>query len=132
MSVESTKQVMLKYFNSTHGDTSMMADDVVFTIMDTGQEHHGPEAIARMLKEFYHVTFEADVETTNTIFADGQAVVEGYVVGKHTGMFAGVPATGKDVRVPICVTYDLENDQIKRGRVYMASGIFLHQVGALG
>ncbi len=132
MSGESTKQVMLKYFNSTHGDTSMMADDVVFTIMDTGQEHHGPEVIARMLKEFYHGTFEADVETTNTIFADGQAVVEGYVVGKHTGVFAGVPATGKDVRVPICVTYDLENDQIKRGRVYMASGIFLQQVGALG
>lgn len=132
MSLESTKQVMQKYWDSTHNDTGMMADDVVFTIMDTGQEHHGPEGIARMLKEFYHGTFEADVETTNTIFADGQAVVEGYVVGKHTGEFAGVPATGKDVRMPICVIYDLKNDKIKRGRVYVASGVFLHQVGALG
>lgn len=132
MSVDSTKQVMLKYFGSTHGDTSMMADDVVFTIMDTGQEHHGPQGIQQMLTEFYHGTFEADVETTNTIFADGQAVVEGYVVGKHTGTFAGVPATGKDVRMPICVIYDLENDKIKKGRVYVASGVFLQQVGALG
>ena len=132
MSVESTKQVMLKYFGSAHGDTSMMADDVVFTIMDTGQVHRGPEGILQMLNEFYHGTFEADVETTNTIFADGQAVVEGYVVGKHTGIFAGVPATGKDVRMPICVVYDLENDKIKRGRVYVASGVFLQQVGAFG
>jgi len=132
MSVESTKQVMLKYFDSTHSDTGTMADDAVFTIMDTGQENHGPEGIALMLKDFYHGTFEADAEITNTIFADGQAVVEAYVVGKHTGMFAGVPATGKDVRMPICVVYDLENDQIKRGRVYVASGVFLQQVGALG
>ena len=132
MSAESTKQVMLKYFGSAHGDTSMMADDVVFTIMDTGEEHRGPEGILKMLGDFYHGTFEADVETTNTIFADGQAVVEGYVVGKHTGTFAGVPATGKDVRMPICVVYDLENDKIKKGRVYVASGVFLYQVGAVG
>ena len=132
MSVESTKQVVLKYFGSTHGDTSMMADDVVFTIMDTGEEHLGPEGILQMLRDFYHGKFEADVETTNTIFADGQAVVEGYVAGKHTGIFAGVPATGKDVRMPICVVYDLEKDKIKKGRVYVASGVFLQQVGALG
>ena len=132
MSVESTKQVMLRYFGSAHGDTSMMADDVVFTIMDSGEEHRGPEGVLQMLGGFYHGTFEADVETTNTIFADGQAVVEGYVVGKHTGTFAGVPATGKDVRMPICVVYDLENDKIKKGRVYVASGVFLQQVGAFG
>ena len=132
MSLESTRQVMLKYFGSAHGDTSMMADDVVFSIMDTGQEHRGPQGILQMLNDFYHGTFEADVETTNTIFADGQALVEGYVVGKHTGTFAGVPATGKDVRMPICVVYDLENDKIKRGRVYVASGVFFQQVGALG
>ena len=132
MSVESTREVMLKYFGSAHGDTSMMADDVVFTIMDTGEEHRGPEGILKMLNDFYHGTFDATVDTTNTIFADGQAVVEGYVVGKHTGTFAGVPATGKDVRMPICVVYDLENDKIMKGRVYVASGVFLQQVGALG
>jgi hypothetical protein len=35
--------------------------------------------------------------------------------------FAANPmtGTGKDVRVPLCVVYDLENDQIKRRRVYL-------------
>ena len=132
MSAESTREVMLRYFGSAHGDTSMMADDVVFTIMDTGEEHRTPQGILQMLNDFYHGTFEADVETTNTIFGDGQAVVEGLIVGKHTGTFAGVPATGKDVRVPICVVYDLENDKIKKGRVYVAGGVFMQQVGAFG
>ena len=129
MSIESTLGVMQSYWGGGHSDTSAIADNAVFTIMDTGQEHHGPEGIGRMLKEFYHGTFEADVETYNTIISDGQAVVEGYVVGKHTGAFAGIPATGKDVRVPICVIYDLENDKITKGRVYIASGILFQQLG---
>ena len=129
MSVESTIRVMQSYWGGGHSDTNMLADDAVFTIMDSGQENHGPEDIARMLKEFYHGTFEADFETKNTIIADGKAVVEGYVVGKHTGEFAGIPATGKDIRVPLCVIYDLENDKITKGRVYMALGILFQQLG---
>jgi predicted ester cyclase len=64
------------------------------------------------------VAFDADTETTGMIIGDGKAMVEGYVTGKHIGEFAGIPATGKDIRVPICVSYDLENDQIKRARIY--------------
>ena len=130
MSVESTAEVMQRYWGGGHSDTGTIADDAVFTIMDTGEEHHGPEGIGRMLKEFYHGTFEAGFETTNTMIADGKAVVEGYVVGKHTGEFAGIPATGKDIRVPLCVIYEVENNQITKGRVYMASGILFQQIGA--
>ena len=31
------------------------------------------------------------------------------------GEFAGITATGRAVRVPLCVVYDLDNDRIKRG-----------------
>jgi len=65
----------------------------------------------------------------NMVFADQQAVVEGDFVGKHIGEFAGIPATGKNVRVPICVVYDLENDKIKRGRVYFEMPALLQQLG---
>jgi len=129
MSVESTAEVMQRYWASGHSDTSMMADDVTFTIMDTGEEHRGPEGVLRMLEGFYHGSFEATAEITNSIIGDGHAMVEGYVVGKHTGEFAGIPATGKDVRVPICVTYDVEDDKVKRGRVYFAMGALLQQLG---
>jgi steroid delta-isomerase-like uncharacterized protein len=120
---------MTKYFNSEHSDASMLADDVVFTIMGTGQEHHGKESVLGMLNYFYHIAFDATAETKNTIFADQQAVVEGDFVGKHIGEFAGIPATHKDVRVPLCVVYDLENDKIKRGRVYFEMPALLQQLG---
>jgi steroid delta-isomerase-like uncharacterized protein len=129
MSIESTRETMLRYFNSEHSDVSMMAEDVTFTIMATGQEHNGPEAVMGMLKYFYHIAFDATAKTRVTLFGENNAMVEGDFVGKHIGEFAGVPATGKDVRVPLCVVYDLENNKIKNGRVYFEMPALLQQLG---
>jgi steroid delta-isomerase-like uncharacterized protein len=129
MSIESTRETMLRYFNSKHGDVSMMAEDVVFTIMATGQEHHGRDAVLGMLNYFYHIAFDATAATRVTLFGENNAMVEGDFVGKHIGEFAGIPATGKDVRVPLCVVYDLANDQIKHGRVYFEMPALLQQLG---
>ncbi len=128
MSIESTREAVTRYLNSNHSDLSMMAPDVVFTSMATGDEHRGVEALAGMLQHIYHVAFDARAETRSLIVADNQAVLEGDFVGKHIGEFAGVPATGKTVRVPLCVVYDLEGGKIKRGRVYFEVPAFLKQV----
>src|SRR5690606_27809381 len=114
---------------SEHSDVSQMAEDVVFTVMSTGQEHHGREGVLGMLNYFYHIAFEATAEPSTTIFGESNATWEGDFIGKHIGEFAGSPATGKDVRVPLCVVYDLENDQIKRGRIYFEMPVLLQQLG---
>ncbi|MBA2702842.1 MAG: ester cyclase [Blastocatellia bacterium] len=129
MSIASTREAITKYLNSKHSDVSMMADDVIFTHMATGEEHHGPQAVLQMLNYLYHVAFAADAVIRNTIFADGQAVLEADFVGKHIGEFAGISATNKEVRVPLCVVYDFEKDQIKRGRVYFEMPVLLQQLG---
>ena len=129
MSVESTRETMQRYFNSEHDDASMMAEDVVFTVMATGEEHHGRNGVLGMLHYFYQVAFEATFANRVTLFGDENAMIEGDFVGKHLGEFAGVPATGKDVRVPLCVVYDLENDLIKRGRVYFEMPALMQQLG---
>jgi steroid delta-isomerase-like uncharacterized protein len=128
MSVESTRKVITKYVESKHSDMSVMAKDVIFTNMATGDEHHGPEGVRQMLNFVYHTAFDADAEVKNLIFADGKAVLEADFVGKHIGEFLGIAATNKNVRVPLCVTYDLENDQIKRARVYMEMPVLLKQL----
>ena len=129
MSVESTRKVMKRYLEADHSDTSMMTDDVVFTIMATGDEHRTPEGVFGMLDYFYHVAFDATAEAKNMIFGEKNAIFEGDFVGRHIGEFAGIPATNKEVRVPLCVVYDLEDEKIKRGRVYFATPVFFQQVG---
>jgi steroid delta-isomerase-like uncharacterized protein len=130
MSVERTREVMERYLNSNHSDLSMMADDVVFTTMATGDEHRGPEGIKRMLQHIYHEAFDAKAETRTRIFTADHAVLEADFVGTHTGTFAGIPATGRQVRVPLCVVYDLRDGKIVRGRVYLEVPVLLRQIGA--
>lgn len=129
MSIESTRDVMMKYWNSEHGDVSMMADDVVFTMMSTGEEARTPEGVLGLLNHFYREAFDARAETNNVIIGDGKAMVEGHVVGTHIGEFAGVPPTGNEIRVPICVSYDLENDKIQRARIYLETPVLMQQLG---
>jgi steroid delta-isomerase-like uncharacterized protein len=120
---------MRQYWDSEHSDVSMMADDVIFTMMATGEETQGPEAVGQMLHYFYHVAFDARAETISKFASNGQAVIEANVVGKHIGEFAGIPATGKEFRVPLCVVYDVEDDQIQRARIYFEIPALLAQLG---
>jgi steroid delta-isomerase-like uncharacterized protein len=129
MSIERTREAMNRYWDSQHQDLGMMADDVVFTHMATGDEHQGPEAVRRMLDYMYHQAFDARAEARSRIFGDNQAVIEGDFVGTHTGEFAGIPATGRQVRVPLCVVYDLEEGVIKRARVYIEMPVMMRQLG---
>jgi steroid delta-isomerase-like uncharacterized protein len=129
MSVERTREVMDRYWDSQHRDLSMMAPDVVFTTMATGDEHRGPEGIRRMLEHIYHTAFEARAEIRSRLYGDEQAMIEGEFVGTHIGEFAGIPATGREVRVPLCVVYDLKDGRIQRGRVYLELPVLLRQLG---
>ena len=131
MSIERTRAVMDRYWSAEQGDASMLADDVVFTLMPTGQESCGPAAVLNTLNEFYRAAFDAGVEPRMTIFDDGHAVFEGTFVGRHIGEFAGIPATGRTVRVPLCIIYDVEGERIKRARVYFELPVLMQQLAAV-
>lgn len=124
MSIDSTRETMTRYFND---DVSTLADDVVFTMMATGEEWLGPTAVQAMLEHIYRVAFRAHVETRMLVCGDNNAVLEAEFVGTHTGEFAGIRATGKEVRVPLCVAYDLEGGRIRRARIYFEIPAFVRQ-----
>lgn len=129
MSADTNRRLIEQYLASNHEDISMMADDVVFTNMATGEEFIGRDALREMLRNVYHVAFDAHAESRAVIVDDSHAVLEGTIVGRHTGEFAGVPATGRDVRIPLCVVYDFRNDQIVGARIYPELSAFFAQVG---
>jgi steroid delta-isomerase-like uncharacterized protein len=129
MPIDRTREVMSRYWDSEHRDVSMMAEDVVFTHMATGDEHRGPDGVLRMLDYMYRQAFDARAEIRSRICGESQAVLEAEFVGKHIGQFAGIPATGRSVRVPLCVVYDVEADKIKRARVYLETPVLMRQLG---
>ena len=128
--VERNRQTMEKYW-PTH-DTAYLSENVAFRIMATGQEHHGRDAVAAMFGYFYGGgAFEAHAEMRSETVDGDRAAAEADLIGRHVGEFAGVPATGKNVRVPFAVHYDLRDGEIVEGRVYFEVPVFLAQVRAV-
>jgi steroid delta-isomerase-like uncharacterized protein len=109
-------------------DIQFVAEDAVFTQMDNGQEIHGREAIGQFLHYFYQVAFDAHAEFTNIFVTEKNAVAEFNFIGKNIGELSGMPATNKDVNVPTCVVYDIENGLIKRARIYMPADVMMKQL----
>ena len=116
MTPERTREVMMAYLEGH--DVSRLAETAVFTIMATGQEFRGLKAINQMFHYFYEEAFDATYEVKHTVIAAGQAVCEMNLVGKQRMEVSGIPPTDKEVRVPFCVVYDLDNDLITGARIY--------------
>ena len=130
MTVGETRAVMDRYLAAEDHDTSMMADDVVFRIMATGVEYRSGPAVAAMFDLYYRTAFDARSEARAGMVGDGWAVWEGLFIGRHVGVFEGVPPTGREVRLPLCVCYDFGDGKLVEGRVYLETRAFFDQVGA--
>jgi len=121
-----TEQNMLAYFE-TH-DVKYIAEDGVFISMNTGETYKGRAEIGAMLHYFYHVAFDAKVQPIDHLITEDKAMVQGFFKGKHIGEFAGIPATNKDVEVPLCVTYELKDGLVQKARIYMPGDVMMKQL----
>ena len=74
--------------------------------------------------------FDARMELKNLLADDGKAAIEADFVGTHTGEFAGIPATGRDVRVPYSVVYELRGGQISALRIYFPMSLLIEQLSS--
>lgn len=114
-------------FLATH-DVKYVAEDVHYRDLGSGQENRGREEVAAMLHYLYHVAFDAKAEITNKIITEKKAMFEANFKGRHIGEFAGIPATNKEVSVPVCVSYDIEDGFIKRARIYFLGDVLMKQL----
>jgi predicted ester cyclase len=123
-----TETTHVEEFVKTH-DTIHVAENAVFKSLNTAQEFKGREAIEQMLNYFYHVAFDARIIINNIIVTKRKAVLEATFTGRHIGEFANVPPTNKEVNVPMCVAYDMNEDGlVQEGRIYMLMDVMMQQL----
>lgn len=126
VSLAETRRNMEAFF-ATH-DVQYVGEDVVYTSLNTGEKTVGRDEVGQMLHYIYHVAFDAKAEIINTIITEDHALLEANIKGKHIGEFAGVAPTNKEVNIPVCVSYDLEDGLIKRARIYMLVDVLMKQL----
>ena len=94
------------------------AEDVTIDVVGSGQTGQGRAAVEGMIRYVHEQAFDARAEVKSLIVDGDRAALEADFVGRHIGEFAGVAATGRDLRVPYSVVYDLDTDRIKALRIY--------------
>jgi predicted ester cyclase len=125
------RQVMQDYLDALVKRADYPAyftDDVVATFEGTDQHASGRDAAGQLIRYVHQEAFDARPELKNLLTDDGKAAIEADFAGTHTGEFAGISATGRDVRVPYSVLYDLRGDQISALRIYFPMSQLIDQL----
>ena len=95
-------------------------EDVTLDMVGAAQSAQGRAQVEGFIRFAHEQAFDGRPEVKSlTVDSDGsRAAVEFDFVGRHTGEFAGITATGRVVRIPYSVHYDLTNGGISALRVY--------------
>ena len=96
------------------------------------QPFNGRDAIAGMLRLFYHDAFSDAVGEIRNVAADtekGMGFIEFTFRGRHTGDLMGIPPTGRQVDVPMLAVCEVGDGEIQQGRLYYDMATFMRQLG---
>lgn len=129
--VAHTRAVMEAYLNAlvSGGDYgAYLAEDVTLTVTETGEVTRGRAAVVGLIDYLHQQAFTATVVVTSTVVGDGRAMIEAEFVGTHAGEFAGVAASGRQVRVRYAVAYDLAGESITALRLYLPMDALVRQI----
>lgn len=132
MSVDDVGALIQQYFEVllVRGDYSrFFADEIALTV-NGADERHGPSEAEQAIRYLHEVAFDARPEPKGLIVGETGAAVEADFVGRHVAEFAAVPPTGKSVRVPYSVFYDVAGGKITALRIYMPIDMLVGQIAA--
>ena len=96
--------------------------------METGEVIRGRTAVAALLTYLHRSAFAAPPAVATLVAGTERAMIEAEFAGQHTGEFAGIPATGRMVRLRYAVAYDLGADTISAVHLYLPLDALVRQL----
>jgi predicted ester cyclase len=125
------RQVMQEYLDALVKRADYpryFADDVVATFEGTDQRAEGREAAGQLIRYVHEGAFDAKMELKRLLVDGAHAAIEADFVGTHSGEFAGIQPTGRAVKVPYSVVYDVHDDHISALRIYFPMSMLIEQL----
>lgn len=128
---ESNLTIMSAYLDAlvTRGDYGRyFAETVTFTMMDTGEITRGRDAVIGLIDYLHTQAFDATPVVRRVVVDGSHSVLEAEFTGTHTAEFAGIAPTGRSVRMPYAVAYDIADSEITALRIYLSMDVLVRQL----
>jgi steroid delta-isomerase-like uncharacterized protein len=132
------REYMKEYFEAwTEGDVenilAYFTDDVTISLLGVPVLLEGKAAVTEGFVVPFAKGFPGNIHhVLNLVHEGNQVVVEWMFTAVHSGNFAGIPATGRSVKLPGCSVYTVEGGKISRGLLYYNGPTLMEQLGVTG
>jgi predicted ester cyclase len=122
-SVRATLDAYMTTLAARGSYADFFAADITLEMVPEGQVVTGRDAVEAFIRGAHEQAFDAKPELRLLVVEENRAAAELIFVGCHTGEFMGIPATGKQVRLPYTAFYDLSGGLITSLRLYGLGGL---------
>jgi hypothetical protein len=103
-------------------------DDVELEVVGTDQRASGRQAVEATIRFLHEQAFDGLPAVRHLLIDGDHALLEADFVARQILDFAGRQPTGKSLRVPYAVAYDLTPDGISALRIYGFMDVLLRQL----
>jgi steroid delta-isomerase-like uncharacterized protein len=126
------KHVLAENRRSVQGLLDTLCDEPVYTIMATGEEYRGKDAVATFYRGLFAGVPDATFDLITAFVGEEGVVEESVLRGTHQGMLFGMPPTGRKFELPLIIVFPMKDGQILGERMYFDLRTLLKQLGLSG
>ena len=106
-----------------------LCGEPIYKIMATNATFKGREQVAQFYTGLFDGVPDATFELINAFVGDEGVVEESILRGTHRGTLFGIPATGREIALPLTIVFPILNGQIMGERLYFDLATLARQLG---
>ena len=123
------RHVLAENRRSIEGLLETLCDEPIYKVMATSQTFKGKDEVAGFYRGLFEAVPNANFELVNAFVAEEGVVEESILRGTHRGILFGIPATGREIALPMTIVFPIMNHQILGERLYFDAATLARQLG---
>ena len=123
------KHVLAENRRSIDGLLATLCDEPVYTIMATGEEFRGKDAVASFYSGLFEGVPDATFDLISSFVSEDGVMEESVLRGTQKGELFGLPPTNRHFSLPLIIVFPIKNGEILGERLYFDIATLMNQLG---
>jgi steroid delta-isomerase-like uncharacterized protein len=123
------KHVLAENRRSIAALLDTLCDEPVYTVMATGEEYRGKDAVASFYRGLFEGVPDATFDLINVYVGEEGVVEESVLRGTQQGSMFGLMPTNRVFSLPLTIVFPMKDGQILGERLYFDIAMLMSQLG---